>query len=148
MGGKDAEKEERQKWDNAEHKKIMDSVNSLLERRNRYIAEHQQTNSEQDNVNANANSSETVELVDSNIFENEDEKNLSSEDVNLEANGSKEEKLNHNKNDVDEVVDESHEDSDGFIEVKINKSLREKESIFSNKIETKSDQGKPFSIGK
>ena len=147
MGGKDAEKEERQKWDNAEHKKIMDSVNSLLERRNRYIAEHQQPNSEQDNANANANSSETVELVDSNIFENEDEKNLSSEDVNLEANESKEEKLNH-KNDVDEVVDESHEDSDGFIEVKINKNLREKESIFSNKIETKSDQGKPFSFGK
>ena len=93
MGGKDAEKEERQKWDNAEHKKIMDSVNSLLERRNRYIAEHQQPNSAQDNVDA----SETVELVDSNIFENEDEKNLSSEDVNLEANESKEEKLNHIK---------------------------------------------------
>jgi len=26
-GGREAEKEERQKWDNAEHKKIMDSVN-------------------------------------------------------------------------------------------------------------------------
>ena len=26
-GGRDAEREERQRWDNAEHKRIMDSVN-------------------------------------------------------------------------------------------------------------------------
>lgn len=30
IGGKEAEKEERKKWDNAEHKKIMDSVNGII----------------------------------------------------------------------------------------------------------------------
>jgi hypothetical protein len=30
IGGRDAEREERQKWDSAEQKKIMDSVNGSL----------------------------------------------------------------------------------------------------------------------
>ncbi len=30
MGGREAEKEERQRWDNAENKRIMDSVNSNI----------------------------------------------------------------------------------------------------------------------
>ena len=30
VGGREAEKEERQRWDNAESKRIMDSVNSNI----------------------------------------------------------------------------------------------------------------------
>lgn len=119
IGGVEAEKEERIKWNNAEHKRIMDSVNGLLQRRERYISEHAQTNS---NENSTA---ESAELVDVNMFEHEEAAgNLTSDDLIGETNNEK------RQDDLD-----SDEDSDGFIEVKINKNLCEKESIFSNKID-------------
>ena len=63
---------------------------------------------------------------------------MSSEEIKVDTS-----RENCEKNEDDEeVVEESHEDSDGYIEVKVNKNFNQKMSIFSNKIETNNDQGK------
>ena len=111
----------------------MDSVNSLLERRNRYIAEHRPDSVQSSNTNQES----SLALDESNIFEGDNQEKKEVESI--------EEKSDHSNSREDEALDESHEYSDGFIEIRVNKNFKEKESIFSNKIETNSFTSKYFS---
>lgn len=63
-GGKDAEKDERLKWDTAERKKILDSVNSLIQRRDEFIAKKRQAEKEKN---------ENQETVSLELFEDNGE---------------------------------------------------------------------------
>lgn len=114
IGGRDAERDERQKWDNTEHKRIMDSVNSLLERRDKFIAERNQSTLE-------SSQEDTIEPK---------------LDVDVDTNQLPELESVEVKTDEprDEEVDE-------LIEVKINNSSNEIDSIFSQKIGPISDSG-------
>jgi len=46
-GGRDAERDERVKWENADRKRIMDSVNALVEMRDKFLQEKRQNRDEE-----------------------------------------------------------------------------------------------------
>ena len=112
----------------------MDSVNSLLERRNQYIAEHPREPSNNDTENAN---SEVPELGDTGIFDGE--ANLSSNDIKLEDKET-EADITEVKEEEDKTEESQKADEDGMVEIKINRNMPEKMSIFSNKTETSDDK--------
>ena len=145
LGGREAEREERLKWDNADHKRIMDSVNSLLERRNRYLAEKQEKQAAQSGEEATEATTEFV--ADSNIFDDNDnvehpsdqlpaeegEVNEASDKQTTVSNSSVLLQSEDKEKETKAVDDEA--DEDGLIEVKINRHGKDaNQSIFSNKL--------------
>lgn len=125
IGGKEAEKEERQRWINTERKKIMDNVNALLDRRNLYQAEKEKAEKDKNVENVEKKEIETTEIV---FTENKEDE----EEIELEKLGEDFD----DKDNKDEIPD--LEDNDQMIEVKINPTKNS--SIFTNtcdNIETK-----------
>ncbi len=148
-GGRDAEREERQKWDNAEHKRIMDSVKSLLERRDKYQAEQRGRSQQQDEQTSqenheNENNDELIDVKINNIQESEYE-NVQGTKVLI--------KEVHDDSASDYVIveksDTAESKSDEVIEVKIyNQQNKEKtESFFSSKLsETDTSSKSPLNL--
>jgi hypothetical protein len=146
-GGREAEKEERQKWTNAEQKRLMDSVNSLLDRRDKYIAERgsrTHTTSQ-----GSANEAEESELIDVQI-KNHAVKDSTTADEAEESSqvDESDESSKKNKVLVEELSDDAHDfvivdktdglaGDEGVIDVKLDQGNKP-ESIFSNKIEESS----------
>jgi len=106
VGGKDAEKEERQRWDTAERKKMMDNVNALLDRRNLWQAEQEEAKRRAEAEEGEGEKDGTAEIdLELAVIEKEE--------ANNEATG-----------DIPDL-----EDNEEIIDVKINPNSS---SIFSN----------------
>ncbi|CAF0802417.1 unnamed protein product [Brachionus calyciflorus] len=119
-GGKDAEREERKRWDNAEHKRIMDSVNDLLARRDRYISERNQSRELDENQQLEDKETQDTKDVDLENFE----------DIIAPKTDEATSKV-----DIEEIPDLENVDESELIEVKINNQVNDNSSIFSQKSE-------------
>ena len=146
-GGREAEKEERQRWENAEQKRIMDSVNGLLQRRDKYLAEHghkvrpsEDLSSSSSSTAAAASSVGIDEQEATHLFEEKPAeemievriKNLSCDTGTREGKQDLVEEVEEDKSSNSDyvIVDKSE-----TIEIKSGNDVEESSSIFASKIE-------------
>lgn len=111
IGGRDAEREERQRWDSAERKKMMDNVNALLDRRNLWQAEKEEATKRVEEAKTELNA------LDSEVISTEP---LDFNEPIVEAKPE----TNETENEIPDL-----EDNNELIDVKINPNSS---SIFGN----------------